>query len=99
MRPAGRFPNKGDHFKNPDLANTLEMIAKEGRDAFYRGRIADIIVEHIHYFTEVKKLVYADRSEYYGDPEFSDLPIEELLSKEYAAERRSQIRDEPPGSK
>ena len=159
-RPKDRFPKKGELFKNPDLANTLEIIAKQGRDAYYRGEISEIIVEHIrelgghlsaedfaehssewvdpvsvnyrgvdvwqlppvtqglsvlqmlnilegyeladygfgspehiHYFTEAKKLAYADLSEYYGDPEFSDLPIEELLSKEYAAERRSQIRD------
>jgi len=35
----------GDVFKNPVLANTLELIAKNGRDVFYRGEIADKIVK------------------------------------------------------
>jgi gamma-glutamyltranspeptidase/glutathione hydrolase len=36
-------PQKGDIFKNPDLANTYEKIAKGGRDAFYKGDIARTI--------------------------------------------------------
>jgi len=46
---------------------------------------------HVHFFTEAKKLVYADLATYYGDPEFSELPVDELLSKEYAESRRSEI--------
>ncbi|WP_299979558.1 gamma-glutamyltransferase [uncultured Pseudoteredinibacter sp.] len=38
--PKGRMPLKGEIFRNPALANTLEKIAKEGRDAFYKGDIA-----------------------------------------------------------
>lgn len=49
--------------------------------------------EHVHYFTEAKKLAYEDMREYYGDPEFSDLPIDTLLSKTYADARRELIRD------
>jgi gamma-glutamyltranspeptidase/glutathione hydrolase len=41
----GRTPAKGDIFKNPDLANTLRAIAEKGRDAFYKGAIADKIDE------------------------------------------------------
>src|SRR5262245_26223837 len=41
----GRTPAKGDVFKNPALANTLRLIAEKGRDAFYRGEIADKIDE------------------------------------------------------
>src|SRR5437763_4342761 len=41
----GRTPRKGDIFKNPALANTLRLIGEQGRDAFYRGEIADKIDE------------------------------------------------------
>lgn len=37
----GRGPEKGEIFKNPDLAYTLETIAKEGTDVFYKGHLAD----------------------------------------------------------
>src|SRR5258707_13669337 len=37
----GHTPGKGDIFKNPALANTLRLIGEEGRDAFYKGEIAD----------------------------------------------------------
>lgn len=39
----GRTPGKGDIFKNPDLARTLRLIGEKGRDAFYKGEIADKI--------------------------------------------------------
>jgi len=165
FRPEGRFPQKGDLFKNEDLANTLQKIAEDGRDAFYRGEIGEAIVEHlqelggymtmedlenhssvwvepvsvnyrgydvwqippptqglsvlqmlnilerfdlagygfgspehVHYFAEAKKLAYADLGRYVADPDFSDLPLEELLFKEYADQRRELIRDEWTGS-
>ncbi|TMP89396.1 MAG: gamma-glutamyltransferase [Verrucomicrobia bacterium] len=39
----GRTPAKGDIFKNPALAKTLRVIGEKGRDAFYKGEIADKI--------------------------------------------------------
>lgn len=42
--PGGRLPEVGTRLANPDLARTLEMLAKHGRDGFYRGEIAAKIV-------------------------------------------------------
>jgi gamma-glutamyltranspeptidase/glutathione hydrolase len=39
----GRTPAKGDIFKNPALAKTLQLIGEKGRDTFYKGEIADKI--------------------------------------------------------
>jgi gamma-glutamyltranspeptidase / glutathione hydrolase len=43
----GAAPKKGDVWKNPHLATTLERIAKEGRRAFYEGPIARATAEHV----------------------------------------------------
>ena len=45
--PQGRAPQKGELFRNPRLAATLETLAKEGRDAFYKGRIAREIGDYM----------------------------------------------------
>lgn len=45
--PGGTMPQKGEIFKNPFLANTLEKIAMGGRDAFYKGDIAKTISKYI----------------------------------------------------
>ena len=156
--PDGHSPAKGEIFKNPALANTLELIAKGGRDEFYKGSIARIIsdfiqdqggflsyedmarhhsewvepisadyrgytvwelppngqgtaalqmlnilegfdiksmgfgsAEYIHHFVEAKKLAFEDRAKYYADPAFNDIPVKELISREYADERRKLI--------
>jgi gamma-glutamyltranspeptidase/glutathione hydrolase len=156
--PGGRSPAKGEIFKNPQLASTLEKIGNGGRNEFYRGSIARDIdqfmkkqggfltyedlarhhsewvepvsttyrgyevwelppngqgiaalqilnilegfdiasmgfgsAEYIHVFTEAKKLAYEDRAKYYADPVFSTVPVTQLLSKRYAAERRKLI--------
>lgn len=156
--PGGETPAKGEIFRNPDLAGTLEKIATGGREAFYKGDIARTIArymkdqggflsyqdladhrsewvepisvnyrgydlwelppngqgtaalqilnilegfdiasmgfgsaEYIHVFVEAKKLAYEDRAKYYADPDFNELPVEELISKEYAARRRELI--------
>jgi len=56
-----------------------------------------------HVMTEAKKLAYADRARYYADPAFSKVPVQALLSKDYAARRaalidlkRAAVAD-PPG--
>jgi gamma-glutamyltranspeptidase/glutathione hydrolase len=159
--PGGKPPAKGEVFKNPFLASTLEKIAKEGKDAFYKGEIARTIdrfmkdqggflsyedlashtsewvepvstnyrgydvwelppngqgiaalqilnilegydiaamgfgsADYIHHFVEAKKLAFEDRAKYYADPDFNDIPVETLISKKYAAERRKLIDPE-----
>ena len=47
--------------------------------------------DYIHLFTEAKKVVYEDRAKYYADTNFSDIPVEKLISKEYANERSKLI--------
>lgn len=43
----GRAPRAGEMFRNPDLANTLEAIATGGRDAFYKGPLAKVMVDYL----------------------------------------------------
>lgn len=48
-------------------------------------------VEYIHTVIEASKLAFADREQYYGDPDFVKVPLDRLLSKAYASERRALI--------
>ena len=50
--------------------------------------------EYVHTITECAKLAFADREAWYGDPEFFDVPMDLLLSREYADERRALVGDE-----
>jgi len=157
--PGGRAPAAGELFRNPKLAATLESIAREGRDAFYRGAIAEAIdadmkrrggllaardlAEHssdwvdpistsyrghqvlelppntqgvvalemlnilegfdlkgfghnsapyLHLLVEAKRIAFADRDAFVGDPASVDpAALKMLLSKEYGADRRREI--------
>ena len=44
-----------------------------------------------HVMTEAKKLAFADRARYYADPAFAKIPVERLLSKDYAKQRAALI--------
>tara|TARA_B100001027_G_scaffold215139_1_gene188522 strand:- start:1518 stop:3203 length:1686 start_codon:yes stop_codon:yes gene_type:complete len=154
-------PKKGQIFKNPDLARTLRLIAKNGKKGFYEGETANTIAnfikkqggflsyndlknhksewiepvstnyrgydiwelppngqgiaalqilnlleaydlrtmgfgsaEYIHHFVEAKKIAYADRAKYYADMDFNKIPVDYLISKEYANLRRKEISSE-----
>ncbi len=57
----------------------------------------------VHLVAEALKLAFADRESYYGDPDFSEIPLEMLLSSDYAAKRRAEIgetatHDQRPGA-
>jgi len=160
------MPAEGEIFRNPDLANSLETIGREGRDVFYKGDIARTMSAYLgrlggllsyedfaahkstwveplstnyrgydvwelppngqgiaalqllniiegydlasigrdnadfwHIFAEAKKVVYEDRARFYADPEFYKIPLDKLLSKEYANERRTLINMEKAATK
>jgi gamma-glutamyltranspeptidase/glutathione hydrolase len=48
--------------------------------------------EYMHLFTEAKKLAYEDRAKFYADMDFNEVPVEFLISKEYA-KKRAQLMD------
>jgi gamma-glutamyltranspeptidase/glutathione hydrolase len=48
----------------------------------------------VHTITECAKLAFADREAWYGDPDFVDVPLDLLLSRDYADERRALVGDE-----
>ena len=48
--------------------------------------------EYIHHFVEAKKIAFADRAKYYADMDFNDIPVNYLISKEYADKRRDEIK-------
>ena len=47
--------------------------------------------EYVHTFVEAKKLAFEDRAKFYADMDFVDVPVDRLVSKEYASERRKLI--------
>ena len=154
----GHAPAAGTVHRQPRLARSLRQIARGGRDAFYRGPIAEEIVrfshahdglleledfaayrsewvepictdyrgvrvyeippngqgitalmtlnilehadlrgkshlsaDHLHLVIESFKLAVAERDEYVADPAFHELPMERLLSKEFAAAQYARI--------
>lgn len=154
------FPYEvGETIKNPDLANTLRKIIKNGEKAVYEGEIAKAILksaqdaggpltmedmqnydirvndplvghyrgyeivtsappssggahvvqilnilenydmknvkpgsaEYYHLFSEAIKMAFADRAKFCGDTEFIDVPIDGIISKDYAKELVKQL--------
>ena len=77
------LPPNGQGIAALQILNILEQydIANMGHNS----------AEYIHLFTEAKKLAYEDRAKYYADMSFADVPVEELISKEYALERNKLI--------
>lgn len=68
------------------LLQTLKML-----EAFDLEQMGHLSVDYIHVVAEAMKFCFADRDEYLADPEFEDIPLEELLDSGYVALRRELI--------
>ena len=73
------LPPNGQGIAALQMLNLIEPydVRKMGRGS----------AEWFHLFVEAKKLAFADRSKFYADPDFAQLPVKQLISKPYAAER------------
>jgi gamma-glutamyltranspeptidase/glutathione hydrolase len=67
----------------------LNMLDGTGYEKSGAGSAASI-----HFVAEAMRRFFADRSQYFGDPDFLKIPIKELLSRRYAEERRRSISPE-----
>ncbi|MEE9275325.1 MAG: gamma-glutamyltransferase [bacterium] len=70
----------------------LNMLAGDDLSALSYGS-----ADHLHLLIEAMKLAFADRNRYIADPGMAEVPIEGLLSRAYAAERRRLIREDTAG--
>ena len=72
--------------QGPVVAQTLQML--EADDLRAMGHNSP---DYVHLVSQALNVALADRHHFYGDPDFVDVPIKGLLSKEYARNRRSDI--------
>jgi gamma-glutamyltranspeptidase/glutathione hydrolase len=71
------------------IAQILEMI-----DDYPLVEMGHNSAEYVHIVSEAMRRAFADRSYYLGDPDFVDIPMEELLSEEYNNDRMTSFRDD-----
>ena len=76
----------GPWSQGPVFLQQLNLL--EGYDLASLGHNS---ADYIHLLLEASKLAFADREKYYGDPDYVEVPLHVLLSKEYATERRKLI--------
>ncbi len=76
------------HETPPPTQGIAALLALNLLEEFDIGRIAHHSAEHLHLLVEVVKLAYADRNRWVADPAHVQIPVDRLLSKEYAARRR-----------
>ncbi len=72
--------------QGPTFPQALKIL--EGFDLASMGHNS---AEYIHTVSQALNLAFADREEYVGDPDFVDVPMDDLLSEEYLAKRRALI--------
>jgi gamma-glutamyltranspeptidase/glutathione hydrolase len=89
----------GPWCQGPSLLQALNLL--DGPELRGLGQNS---APYLHRITEAVKLAFADREAYFGDPRMVDVPVNELLSRDYAQERRKMIRPDrawpempPPG--
>jgi gamma-glutamyltranspeptidase/glutathione hydrolase len=75
--------------QGPVLLQALALL--EGFDLGAMGRNS---ADYVHTVVECMKLAFADREAWYGDPAFADVPLDALLSRAYADDRRALVGDE-----
>ncbi|WGV21866.1 gamma-glutamyltransferase [Pseudomonas putida] len=63
---------------------------KENRAADFKG-VAHNSAQYIHLLAEIEKRVFADRADYLGDPGFTNVPVDQLVAKDYLAKRAAQV--------
>jgi gamma-glutamyltranspeptidase/glutathione hydrolase len=76
----------GTWTQGPMLLEALRLL-----EGFDLQAMSHLSPDYIHVVVEALKLAMADRDTYYGDPEFVKVPLEQLLSRDYAAMRRGLI--------
>ncbi|WP_191832818.1 gamma-glutamyltransferase [Pseudomonas fluorescens] len=63
---------------------------KENRAADFKG-VEQNSARYIHLLAEIEKRVFADRADYLGDPDFSKVPVDKLIAKDYIAKRAQEV--------
>jgi gamma-glutamyltranspeptidase / glutathione hydrolase len=78
------LPPNGQGIAVLQMLNLLEPFDLKG--------MGPLSADALHLMIEAKKLAYEDRAKFYADPDFAQLPIAALISKPYAARRRSELK-------
>jgi gamma-glutamyltranspeptidase/glutathione hydrolase len=78
-----QLPPPGQGFAVLEMLNILEVCAPEHGVAL--AELGPTSPDYWHFMVEAKKLAYSDLYAYNADPKFSRIPVNELLSKSYAA--------------
>lgn len=71
------------------VAQLLKM--KDFRAQDFAG-VAHNSADYVHLIAEMEKRVFADRAEYFGDPDFVDVPLEKLIDDTYIASRAKEVQ-------
>jgi len=76
----------GPWSQGPAFLQQLRLL-----EGFKLNQMGFLSADHIHVVTECAKLAFADREAWYADPDFAEIPIDDLLSREYARARRELV--------